>query len=50
MEVRTTDSEVRIVKTPSEEFALFFSKTVTLIPKLEQRLRECPSTHCVELF
>ena len=43
MEVRTTDSEVRIVKTPSEEFALFFSQTVTLIPKLEQRLRECPS-------
>jgi hypothetical protein len=43
MEVRTTGNEVRIVKTASEEFALFFSNTLPHIQEYEQRLLESPS-------
>jgi hypothetical protein len=43
MEVRTTGNEVRIVKTASEELALFFSNTLELIRECEQRLHESPS-------
>jgi hypothetical protein len=43
MEVQLLDHEARIVKTPSEEFALFFTKTVPLIHEYETRVRECQS-------
>jgi hypothetical protein len=43
MEVQTTDHKVRTVKTPSEEFAHFFSKTVPIILACEEQLRESPS-------
>ena len=43
MEVRTTGSEVRIVKTASEELAFFFSNTLELIRDCEQQMLETRS-------
>jgi hypothetical protein len=43
MEVRTTDSEVRIVNTPSEEFALWFAQKAPFIHELEKNPSETAS-------
>jgi hypothetical protein len=43
MDVQTTCNEIRTVKTASEELALFFSDTLELLHKCEQRLQESPS-------
>ena len=42
MEVLLLDNEVRTVNTASEEFALFFTKTVPLIQEYESLIRESP--------
>jgi len=43
MEVLLPSNEVRTVNTASEEFALFFTKTVPLIQEYESLIRESPS-------
>jgi hypothetical protein len=43
MEVQLLDQEIRTVNTPSEEFALWFSKKVPVIQKYEELVRESSS-------
>jgi len=43
MDAQMTNNEVRTVKTPSEELALFFSDAHELIRQCEQQLRHSPS-------